>query len=197
VTEDEAIRAIKAKATSDAASPVYPVATRIEIAEAERLLGLSLPSFYVRLLTEVGNGGFGPGYRIIGIPPWGFQDPDLGGSLIDAYVERTAPATGAWRVPKGLLPLCNWGCCQISYVDCLSQEASVVTGEALKDGFVFTATSPRLADWLADWARGADLGKEMHEITGYRDGINPFTRKPMQFPIRRMKGARLNFSDRD
>ncbi len=196
MTEDDVIRAINVRVSSDVESSVYPVATHSEIGEAERLLGVSFPPFYVRLLTEVGNGGFGPGYGVIGIPPRGFQDADLKGSLIEAYLERTAPGDDAWRVPKGLLPLCNWGCAQFSYVDCLSREASVVTDEVLQHGVVFTATSPRLADWLVGWARGVDLGKDMYEVTGYRDGINPFTRKPTKVAIRRMRGARLDFSDR-
>lgn len=33
-----------------------------EIAESEELLGFTLPPFVRRVYTQVGNGGFGPGY---------------------------------------------------------------------------------------------------------------------------------------
>jgi hypothetical protein len=197
MTDDEIIGAIQVKVARDAKSSVHPVAAESEIAEVERILGFSLPRFYVRILTEVGNGGFGPGYGIIGIPPRGFQDSDLGTSLIDAYLERSVLGDDRWRLPKGLLPLCNWGCACFSYVDCMNKEASVVTDHVLETGVEYVATSARLADWLADWARGTDLWQEMHDVTAYRDGINPFTRKPHRFKIRRLKGVRLDFSGRD
>jgi hypothetical protein len=143
---------------------VQTVADRTAITEAERVLGFSLPGFYVRLLTEVANGGFGPGYGIIGVPPDGYQESDL--------------------------------CGIFSYVDCLTPSARVITDEVIEDGLNYTETSPSLVAWLTDWARGVDLEKDMHEITGYREGINPFTGKPHRFPIRRGKGASVDFSDR-
>jgi hypothetical protein len=195
MTEGEALRLIKARVAAET-SAARPTATAGAIAEAERAVGFGFPRFYVRLLTEVANGGFGPGYGILGVPPDGFQDPDLGGSLTDAYLLERDPAAGAYRVPEGLLSLCNWGCGSFSYVDCLTEDARVITCEGLEDGLEYTETAPSLAVWLADWARGVDVGKEMHEVIGYREGINPFTRKPIKFPVLRMRGARVDFSDR-
>jgi hypothetical protein len=64
------------------------------------------------------------------------------------------------------------------------------------DRIEYTETAPSLSKWLAGWVGGADLEAEMHEVVGYRDGINPFTRQPLKFPILRRKGAVLDFSRR-
>src|SRR5262249_21727876 len=43
-------------------------ATTAAVDEAERAIGYAFHPFHRRLLTEVGNGGFGPGYGLIGLP---------------------------------------------------------------------------------------------------------------------------------
>ena len=48
---------------------------------AERAIGYALHPFHRRLLTEVGNGGFGPGYGLVGLPG-GISDVD-GRSLVE------------------------------------------------------------------------------------------------------------------
>jgi hypothetical protein len=103
----------------------------------------------------------------------------------------------AWRTPKGLLHLCNWGCGIFSYVDTLSPHATVVTAEAFDDRIEYTETAPTLAGWLSDWLAGVNLEGTMYEIVGYRDGINPFTGKPLRLPIRKMQGRRIDFAGRD
>ena len=172
-------------------------ATTSEIASFEGLVDLRLPRFYARLLTEVGNGGFGPGYGIIGIPPNGCVDDDLRASnLAEAYLSGRRCDERGWRTPRGLLPLCNWGCGIFSYVDALSDDAAVVTDEVLQDGIEFTETAPSLAAWLSDWLDGVNLEEEMHEIVGYREGVNPFTNQPHRFPVRRRRGARVDVASR-
>lgn len=181
----------------EAGARVCPsAATATDIAEVERALGLRLPAFYVRLLTEVANGGFGPGFGLIGIPPHGFIDDDLGGNLVETYLQGRACEDLAWRTPRGLLHLCNWGCGTFSYVDTLSASAAVVTHDVLEDRVEYTETSVALAEWLSDWVAGVNLEDAMYETIGDRDGINPFTKKPMKIPIRRRLGRRLEFATR-
>jgi len=195
MTDDDALQMIKKRIAETTLSACAP-ADAEAVARAESAVGFKFPRFYVRLLTEVANGGFGPGYGIIGIPPDGFQDDDLNATLTDAYLQGRDPSAGAYRTPRGLLYLCNWGCGSFSYVDCLTELPRVVTHEACENGLEYAETAPSLAWWLGEWAQGVDVGKEMYEVTGYRDGINPFTGKPHMFPTVRMKGARVDFSDR-
>ncbi|HEX2475181.1 MAG TPA: hypothetical protein VHK01_10560, partial [Lacipirellulaceae bacterium] len=52
---------------------LFPPASTESVQLAESKLGFSLPSFLKDVYTQVGNGGFGPGYGIIGTPG-GFTD---------------------------------------------------------------------------------------------------------------------------
>ncbi len=191
--DNDLLRLLRARAESESRNGP---ASAPAVADFERAAGLRLPTFYARLLTEVANGGFGPGFGIVGIPPDGFVDDDLGGDLLEAYLERRACEEAAWRLPLGLLPLCNWGCGTFSYVDTLSTGAAVVTADVLQDRIEYTETAVTLAAWLSDWVDGVNLEDAMYQTVGYRDGINPFTRKPMQFPIRRLAGRRLDLRAR-
>src|SRR5690242_3913384 len=42
-------------------------ADRVGVARDERRLGFTLPALLKRLYAEIGNGGFGPGYGLIGL----------------------------------------------------------------------------------------------------------------------------------
>jgi hypothetical protein len=87
--------------------PLQPArAAVVEWAETE--LGYALPSLLRRLYLEVGNGGFGPGYGILGLQ--GGHTDDLGSTAVELY--------RSWRPREGLLPLCHWGCGIYSLVDC-------------------------------------------------------------------------------
>src|SRR6476660_8954818 len=46
---------------------IYPPTTDTQLDAAEQTLHLTLPPFLRRLYTEIGNGGFGPGYGLIGV----------------------------------------------------------------------------------------------------------------------------------
>jgi len=173
-----------------------PCATMSEIADFERAVSLALPTFYKRLLTEVGNGGFGPAYGLLGIPPNGYSDEDVGQDLRDAYLEGRACPETAWRTPRGLIPLCNWGCGVWSYIDCLSDRGAVVTDDLFEDRLEYTETSDALADWMAAWVRGEDLDAAMHRVIGQREGINPFTKQPITMPVRERIGKRLDLDGR-
>ncbi|HWZ93118.1 MAG TPA: SMI1/KNR4 family protein [Polyangiaceae bacterium] len=191
--DNDLLRLLRARAESG--TPNRPTAATT-VADFERAAGLHLPTFYVRLLTEVANGGFGPGFGIVGIPPDGFVDEDLGGNLLEAYLQRRDCEEAAWRLPPGLLPLCNWGCGTFSYIDTRSIGAAVFTEDVLQERIEYIETAVTLAAWLSDWIAGVNLEEKMYETTGYRDGINPFTGKPMQLPIRRLLGRRFDLSAR-
>jgi hypothetical protein len=173
----------------------HRTATAVEVKSFEQATGLRLPAFYARVLTEVANGGFGPGFGLIGLPP--YVDDDLRTDLQAAYLEGRACDDLSLRTPHGILYLCSWGCGTYSYLDCTSPLGSVVTDELLfGEQLEFTDTSPALSVWLDDWLSGVDLETAMHSIVGYRDGTNPFTREPIKIPIRERVGRRLDMRDR-
>ena len=196
--EDVLVARIRAKVAASSERPLRAPATANEIADFEAAVDLRLPQFYVRLLTEVGNGGYGPGFGIIGIPPTDYVDEDLraGNNLAEAYLSGRRCDERAWRTPRGFLPLCNWGCGTFSHVDALSEDAVVVTDQVSDDRLEYTETAPSLAGWLSDWIAGVDLGGAMYEIVGYRDGVNPFTKAPLRFPLRRLRGRRVDVDGR-
>jgi len=96
--------------------PPLRLATPEEVREAEVLVGRPLPTLLRRLYLEVGNGGFGPGYGVLGLRN-GHRD-DTGHTATDLYQERREwwPSS-----PSGLLPICHWGCAIYSLVDCSSE----------------------------------------------------------------------------
>lgn len=91
-----------------ALDPLPPPATQAAVAEVEHLLGAALPVTLRRLLLEVANGGFGPGYGLLG--------------LRDGHAVSGSTATdalGDFRDgPGALLPICDWGCGILSVVHC-------------------------------------------------------------------------------
>lgn len=53
--------------------PFRPVVDRADVTELEKKIGFELPRILVRVLTEVSNGGIGPGDGLFGIPPNGWS----------------------------------------------------------------------------------------------------------------------------
>ena len=90
--------------------PRFPPASGAELARSERRLGFRLPPFLGEVYQQVGNGGFGPGYGLIGLPG-GFAH-DEGKSIVELYHEYhvDSPDDPSWQWPDGLVPVCDWGC---------------------------------------------------------------------------------------
>jgi hypothetical protein len=167
-----------------------------DVQAAERALGFELPSFFRRVLLEVANGGFGPGNDLLGVPPDGYVDDDLDApDLVTAY-QRGREAEPPYRAPRGIIYLCNWGCATWSHLDCLSPEPRILTREYDDEEVRYVETSPDLSAWLLDWADGGDGHAPVYEVTGKREGINPFTKKPMTIEARRLKGVPIDLTER-
>ena len=64
---------------------VFPVARPDQIARAEHDLGFPLPPLLKELYLRVGNGGYGPGYGLIGTT--GGAKDDLGKNLESLYAD--------------------------------------------------------------------------------------------------------------
>jgi hypothetical protein len=144
-----------------------PKATLELVWEAEEQLGFALPPLLRRAYLEVANGGFGPGYGVMGIRH-GFTD-DLKNTVVDLYRSycQGDPEDPAWDWPRGLLPICHWGCVVYSAFDATTEGNPVFFMDVgAKDigAPMSSITIPHKASlqaWLDDWLQGKDLWKEV------------------------------------
>lgn len=137
------------------------------IAKAEADLGFCLPHVLREVYTGVANGGFGPGYGIMGVHG-GFTD-DMGATAVSLYqsyreADREDPS---WAWPFGWLPICHWGCVVYTVVDCARSPNRVLfvgvgdreEGQPIEE--VAVESRPSLTEWLDAWLSGVDLWDEV------------------------------------
>lgn len=156
---------------------IAPKATPEQLAEVEKKLGYALPPLLKSIYTEIGNGGFGPGYGL-------YASEDL---IADAEEEGII-----WK--KGMLPLLTWGCGILSCVDltdakypiyffdpgahCLGGDVSFsltdADGNVIQQGEIkgdkpdaagvnakFMLEKDSIDAFFTDWAAGKNLWVEM------------------------------------
>jgi hypothetical protein len=133
-------------------APPYPPAGQALVDEAEQALGCPLPSILRRLYLEVANGGFGPGYGILGLSGGHGLAPD--GTAIERYRRfrewDEAP-------PSSLFPVCDWGCAISSFVDCSDRDAVIWGLDPNPVDDISDALFPQemgLVEWLQLWIEG-------------------------------------------
>ncbi|MEQ7011354.1 SMI1/KNR4 family protein [Actinopolymorpha sp. B17G11] len=132
--------------------PPPPSADRAAIEEAESLVGAPLPAL-LKDLYSVANGGFGPGYGLLGLQG-GFTD-DMHRTAVDILSEV---ATGNWPgMPAGLMPLCHWGCAIYSFVHCPSGRIFGWDPNPVEpdDDVPFFEQEYLLDDWIDSWLVGS------------------------------------------
>lgn len=164
---------------TELAAPAAPDA----IARTEELLGFALPSIWRDLYTMVGNGGFGPGYGIVGV--FGGHANQRNESIADLYrLWRSVPLSlGFPEWPERVVPVCNWGSAIWSCLDCRGERARVI----VSDNAHFHSPSVRTSlpasshsspeSWLDAWANGRLLWDDMFPNRPVRKAalVNPFT----------------------
>ena len=167
------LEALAARAQSDTArtdmwpGPLAPPLTRAQLQQSQARVDFTLPHLYVEILTQIGNGGFGPGYGLMGLH--GGATDDLAQTALDLYsvFARPDPQEPSWDWPHGLLPICTWGCAIYSCLDCTRPDAPVITWDPndWEDGtptaLGFANTGYSLASWLRAWVEGAALWDDM------------------------------------
>ncbi len=89
-------------------------------------IGFSLPSILTEIYAGVANGGFGPGYGIMGVDG-GFTD-DMGATAVSLYqsYRKSDPEDPNWAWPFAWLPICHWGCIVYTVVDCVNVPGRVL-----------------------------------------------------------------------
>ena len=127
-------------------------------------IGHSLPPLLIEVWCRIGNGGFGPGYGLLGVGPGGFTD-DMGRTADEVYVAfRTRSKNPPlFRWPDGIFPICHFGCAIYHCVD-LATEEMVIWEPNAWDGRhdPVTALFPAgrsLAEWFETWAKGETPSK--------------------------------------
>ncbi len=179
LVESVAARARVAASRTDETDVVIPQiglpALRAQIERCEASLGFPLPELLRRLYTEIGNGGFGPGYGLLPIPDGPTTEP---GTLLDLYWRcRTPGDRGMWEWPAGLLHVCDWGCLIRSCVNAAAPEHEVL----MSTEYGVHRTPWTLEAWLADWAAHVHLWRVMTE-NDLGCALHPATGRPMEYP---------------
>lgn len=149
----------------------FPRASEEAIQLAEAALGFPIPTLLKSIYLDIADGGFGPGYGILGLS----MHPDRP-TLMDNYREIKKGATYLhleWKT--GLLPFCEWGCNIFSCVDCNDEAYPIFWSEVCHvrpQGFT-------LEDFFKMWIDGVDIWTLGKTVEKPKEGINPFTRKPI------------------
>jgi hypothetical protein len=150
---------------------VWKRATAPELDEDERRLGFPLPPLFKRIYMDVGNGGFGPGYGLLGMSN-GAPD-DFGKTAPESYSLRRQgdPDNRDWFWPDALLPICHWGCAIYSCINCRDSnfpmqifDPNVHQDSDWRDAYFDEA--PSFDSWIREWAEGEDLWDDMYGDNG-------------------------------
>lgn len=185
--DEELILRIREASRRSDASP--DVASAEVCDSSERLLKTTLHPFHRRLLLEVANGGFGPGYGLFGLPPTAGDPPmielremlkavcdeRLRAEMADEYPDEISGlprlSVECWR---GLLPICDWGCGSWCFIDSGSERGAIVLSD---EGGGLRATPYDIRTFFDAWAKGIDVEGTFY---GGPDQvmINPFTGQP-------------------
>jgi hypothetical protein len=151
-----------------------PRATEAQLEETERLLHFALPTTLRTLYKDVANGGFGPGYGLVGAVG-GAPASEFAKDLADDYcrarelspfweesgLEKSdpnwfEPFFNEW--PPGFVRILEWGCCIWSVLDL--RHGRVLRFEPVegkRDREAMEPEADSLDDWLRRWLRGEDL----------------------------------------
>jgi SMI1/KNR4 family protein SUKH-1 len=127
---------------------VAPPVDAHELASAEDGLGFRLPDELRDVYLNVANGGFGPGYGLLGVAS-GTTD-DLGNTADSLYklFAQADPDDPSWRWPSQVVPFSYWGCAVYS---CITPEGMVIgfdEGQWADDEVSLDA-------WLRAWLKGS------------------------------------------
>lgn len=152
-----------------------PVATEGQIEDSEVRLGFEIEHNLRQLYMEIGNGGFGPDYGILGING-GYRD-DLGENAVESYLCRreSDPDDQHWFWPEGLLPICHVGCAMYVCIDCVQSPGEIVWFEPNphEQHGTWTDSYFLIYDSLDDWLSGYLAGEDMFEYAEpYDFGLN-------------------------
>jgi hypothetical protein len=160
--------------------PFGPVSKKA-IKEAEQTLDFAIPALLKSIYLNVGNGGFGPGYGLIGLDGGYVSDY---GTLVETYniLKGGHEQAGDEWLPT-LLPFCEWGCNIFSCVECNKSDDPVYL---FREGDV-TRQTFSLLSFFETWMKGGNLLSVGETEVETVEITNPFTRKKERVSRRRRK----------
>jgi hypothetical protein len=137
---------------------LYPPAPKSVIVDAENKLGFRLPPLLREIYSDLANGGFGPGYGLIGLTG-GYTVEDLSEmslvenyhselSLGDEFLVNGSEVGVPW--PEQLIEFCYLGFQGTYAVDCSRPAYPVIQtdfGKLLKPETTFDETDGTLGRW--------------------------------------------------
>jgi hypothetical protein len=136
-------------------SRVPTPATPDQVRSAEDLIRAPLPRLLARILVDIGNGGMGPGYGLLGIGKRGHKT-DLGQDGLEIVHQVIEGRLG--QAPGHSFPLCQWGCAIMSFVTPDGQVWGWDPNPIEPDQAVpFLVEDYHLAGWLQAWLEGTLL----------------------------------------
>jgi hypothetical protein len=138
----------------------------------ETRLGFDLPPLLKQLYLEFGNGGFGPGYGLIGMT--GGVPDDTGKTAPEIYLQfRSAgKEEPGFCWPQSLLPICHWGCAILSCIRCDEQDHPMYIfdpnahADATSWNDAFFKEAPAFESWITAWADDVDLWNKSYGQDG-------------------------------
>jgi hypothetical protein len=137
----------------------YPPASEAQLAETEALLGFSLPATLRTLYATLANGGFGPGYGLVGVIG-GAPESTFDTHLAEAYREERALSRhpeSFLQWPRRVLRFVEWGCTIWSCIDARTGRIlryDPVSEVPEKD---MTPEADSLEEWLERWLSGEEM----------------------------------------
>ena len=162
VAIDDLMELVKAKLRRLSQSPLHiqkPLTDK-QLETANSRLPYPAPYVLVTLYREIGNGGFGPYYGLLGLAG-GWAD-DRGRDATQVYEwlreeddgEDLLPGDELCDpvIPEYLLPVCHLGCGVYVCLDCREPEARIWTYDPAQDMDQLTDTGQPFKAWLSEWA---------------------------------------------
>ncbi|WP_417386464.1 SMI1/KNR4 family protein [Gimesia sp.] len=155
----------KSKSSEELLLPVSPDV----VAQTTKQLGFSLPILLSECYLQLANGGFGPGYGVMGLA--GGATSDFG-DLLETFQQLKSDHELEGEIwPSGLLPFCEWGGNIFSCVDCHDPRHLVTTFDA----GALTPQNYSITEFFELWLNDIDLLDFSLPTTGDVEITNPFT----------------------
>lgn len=148
----------------------YAPASSALVEKTVASLAFDIPALLKACYLEVANGGFGPGYGLIGME--GGAQSDFG-TLVETYNQLKGDKESEgdqWQ--DAVLPFCDWGCNIFTCLDCASDgQPTVYTFE----DFEIWPQDYTLEQFFEMWMNGADILAYERVEKDKIEMKNPFT----------------------
>ena len=137
-----------------------PPASETTMRDAECALGFPIPAPLRCLYSEVGDGGFGPGYGFYGLANGTARFREESVVYLYTLFRKGDPEDPSFSWPYMLLPVLDWGCAIRCCVDCSTPSLPIIRYDPnVEAPLQFRSENWHLEEWLQAWLEGYDLWK--------------------------------------